>query len=55
MSLDKAFIEVELLFEDKVLCACQTLSENGIDDGAEVFAIVKPDLPPPLVDSSDSD
>ena len=55
MRLDKAFIEVELLFQGKVLYANQTLSEHGIDDGAELVAIVKPDHPLPLADSSDSD
>ena len=55
MNLDADNIMVQLLFQDRVLVPSQTLSYNGIETGAELVAMVMPDSPPSLVDSSDSD
>jgi hypothetical protein len=55
MDLPETSIEVELQFECRILNGNATLCENGIADGAEVYAIVKLDPIPALVNSSDSD
>ena len=54
MHIDKDLIFVQLMFQGEVLCAHRTLSENGIDDGAELLAIVNHDYLPALVDSSNN-
>ena len=55
MNVDADNIMVQLLFQDRVLVPSQTLSYNGIETGAELVAMVTPDSPSSLVDSSDSD
>ena len=53
--IDEAFLKITLRMGERVLDIHQTFRNNELTDGMEITAIVSPDAPPPLVDSSDTD
>ena len=53
--IDQAFLKIELKDGERVLDTHQTFRKNELTDGMEITAIVSPDGPPPLLDSSDTD
>ena len=53
--IDEAFLKITLRMGERVLDTHQTLRNNELTDGMEITAIVSPDGPSPLVDSSDTD
>jgi len=55
MDFDKADYKATLSFRGSVLRGWQTLRQHGLVDGAEITAVVEPDLPPPLIDTDSDD
>ena len=53
--IDEAFLKITLKDGERVLDTLHTFRDNELTDGMEITAIVSPDGPPPLVDSSDTD
>ena len=53
--IHQAFLKIELKEGERVLDTHQTFTKNELTDGMEITAIVSPDGPPPLLDSSDTD
>ena len=53
--IDEAFLQITLRMGERVIDTHQTLRNNEFTDGMEITAIVSPDGPSPLVDSSDTD
>ncbi len=53
--IDQAFLTIELKDGARVLDTHQTFTKNELTDGMEITAIVSPDGPPSLLDSSDTD
>ena len=53
--IDEAFLKITLKEGERVLDTHQTFRNNELTDGMEITAIVSPDGPPSLIDSSDTD